>query len=57
MVDVSLAGDILVAFFDFTLRSLVLLGHIALALLGLSQLNFDISERILELRVLNLTET
>ena len=43
MVDVGLASDVLVALFDFSLRSLVLLSHVALAVLVLSKLDFNVT--------------
>jgi hypothetical protein len=56
MVDVGLASDVLVALFDFSLSSLVLLGHIALAILVLSKLDFNVTQGVLELLIFNLTK-
>ena len=56
MVDVGLPCEVFVTLLDLLLGGLILFRHVTLPLLGLSKLNFDVSERILKLGVLNLTE-
>ena len=56
MVDVGLAGNVLVALFDFGLRPLILLGNVALTFLRLSQLYFDVAKRVLQLLVFYLAK-
>ena len=44
MVDIGLARDRIVALFDFALSTFKLFRHVALALLGLCQLDFDVAK-------------
>jgi hypothetical protein len=44
MVDVSLSRNLLMALLNFFLSSLVLLSHFALCLLGLGELDFNITK-------------
>ena len=57
MVDISLTLDILMAFFDLILGVFVLFIQVSFALLGLSQLNLDVSQRVLKLLVLNFAKS
>ena len=57
VVDVGRSRDVLMTLFNFCLGRLILLGHVALSLLGLSKLNFDIAQRVLQFLVLNFAET
>ena len=56
VVDISLPSEIFVALLNLFLGCLVLFSHVTLSFLGLGQLNFNVSERILKFSVLNLTQ-
>ena len=57
MVNVGLSRDLLVAVLNFFLGVLVLVSHLAQVLLGLGQLNLNVTKGVLELLVLNLAQT
>jgi hypothetical protein len=57
MVNVGLAGDLLVLFLDFLACLFILLGHFPLRLLCFCQLDLYISEGVLKLFVLNFTKS
>ena len=56
VIDVCLPGQIFMAVFDFSLCRLIFLRHIALCLLGLCKLDFDVAEGVLQLLVFNLAQ-